>query len=1111
MHSTGTGVLLRQLHQLSAVPGTARPSDQELLARFAAQRDEAAFTALVRRHGPMVLSVCRRALGNWDDAEDAFQATFLVLAAKAASEPWQESVAGWLHGVACRVARKARDAAARRRLREDCAPVRPAADLLAEINGRELRAVLDEELHRLPEKYRAPLVLCYLEGATRDEAARQLGWPLGTLKSRVERGRELLRRRLQRRGLALAVALSASALAADSAPAAGLVRGTTDAALLTAARGAPAGPVSAHALHLARGALHVMTLPRLQISIALMVAGGLVTAAVGLNARSTPTAPAGPPAPAAAEAPPARPAGRDLLNDPLPAGAVARLGTLRFRHAANINGVAFSRDGKALATSSLDNTLRVWDTATGKELRRFGDMNAEKFVAQLFCVAFSPDGKTVAAAGNGGRIFLYDRLTGAELHQLAGFDQPIQALALSPDGKLLASAGWDHHIRLWDVAGGTELRRLEGHTEHVQAVAFSPDGKRLASGSADRSVRLWDPATGQEVRRLDGLKKPVVCVAFAPDGRRVAGGAEGAALLWDVATGKEVRRFRDGPGDEWVRGLAFSPDGRALAAGCGVYGADWDHIHGRALLWDVETGAVLRRFTRGHGVFEAVAFAPEGKAVAAVGGHDSTVHLWEPATGKELDPAAGHRGPVTRVAFTADGRALLTSGYDETVRCWDGAGRVRWQVPGQAAWAGDDGQALTFVTGAAGVFLQTRDVERGTAGRRLLLHPGDRTAALSPDRRALASAGSDGTIRLWDVAAGTELRRLTGHDGRVRLLAFGPEGKVLASAGRDNTVRLWDAAGGKELRRFASNGQDLAFSPDGRLFAWVGIDPAALPRWGLHVYETATGKEVPGLTTPADPEKLPEARRGVMAATFSPDGRVLATGTGSEVYLWEVATGRERCRLQGHEGGVEALAFAPDGNRLASASSDTTVLVWDLRGGPPAAGPLSEETLKALGSDLADPDAAKAYRAMQALASAPGQGAPLLKRLLQPVPRVEADRLPRLLADLDSERFETRAEAAAELEKAGEAAELALRQALEKNPPVEVRRRLERLLDGLDARAASGDRLRALRAVEVLERIGTPEARAVLRQVADGAAQARLTEAARGALERLARHPATAP
>src|SRR6266849_5161185 len=196
--------LLRYLHKLVPEPTEDCTSDRELLRRFADLRDEAAFTRLVRRHGPMVLSVCRRLLHNWHDAEDACQATFLVLASKAASRYWQTSVASWLHRVAYHLALKARAAAVRRVGQERHVPDRPVPDPLETITGRELHEILDSELARLPEKYRAPLVLCYLEGATRDEAARQLGCPLGTLKSRVERGRELLRIRLVHRGLASA-------------------------------------------------------------------------------------------------------------------------------------------------------------------------------------------------------------------------------------------------------------------------------------------------------------------------------------------------------------------------------------------------------------------------------------------------------------------------------------------------------------------------------------------------------------------------------------------------------------------------------------------------------------------------------------------------------------------------------------------------------------------------------------------------------------------------------------------------------------------------------------------------------------------------------------------
>src|SRR5579884_2283399 len=300
MHTTDT--FLRHFHDLT----TPRPSDRELLRRFAGQRDEAAFGTLVRRHGRMVLGVCRRALGNGPDAEDAFQATFLVLATRAASGSWQDSVAGWLHGVAHHVALKARAAAARRRLRESRAPTRAAGDPLEEINGRELRGVLDEELSRLSEKYRVPLVLCYLEGATRDEAARQLGWPVGTLKSRVERGRELLRARLRRRGLALAAALSASALPADAAPPAALALETARAAVTTAAGRTSSGVASAPAVRLARAVLRGPLLTRLQGAVVLVVAAGLVAVAAGHRG----AAPAGPGGRRPRGAVPPRPAAR---------------------------------------------------------------------------------------------------------------------------------------------------------------------------------------------------------------------------------------------------------------------------------------------------------------------------------------------------------------------------------------------------------------------------------------------------------------------------------------------------------------------------------------------------------------------------------------------------------------------------------------------------------------------------------------------------------------------------------------------------------------------------------------------------------------------------------
>jgi RNA polymerase sigma factor (sigma-70 family) len=219
MGSVQAEALLRHLRGLAAAHGPALPADRELVQRFTSGADADAFAALLSRHGPMALRVCRRVLHNLQDAEDAFQATFLVLARKASTLRRQESVGNWLYGVAYRVALNARAAAARRRAHESRTAADTSADPLTEISVREAQALLDEELARLPAKYRAPLVLCCLEGLARDEAARQLGWPAGTLKSRLERGRQLLRGRLTRRGLTLPAAFGAALLGRDLAQA----------------------------------------------------------------------------------------------------------------------------------------------------------------------------------------------------------------------------------------------------------------------------------------------------------------------------------------------------------------------------------------------------------------------------------------------------------------------------------------------------------------------------------------------------------------------------------------------------------------------------------------------------------------------------------------------------------------------------------------------------------------------------------------------------------------------------------------------------------------------------------------------------------------------------
>jgi RNA polymerase sigma factor (sigma-70 family) len=277
------GGVLDYLRQVVPPPDGDGPADRALLARFVERREEAAFAALVQRHGPMVLGVCRRVLGDAHDAEDAFQATFLVLARRAASVRKQGSVGSWLYGVAYRTALKARVGAARRRARERQATAMTQADPSAAAAWQELRPLLDAELSRLPEKYRAPLVLCYLEGKTNAEAARHLGWTKGTVSGRLARARDLLRGRLARRGLALAPALLATALwegPASAAVPAPLAITTVKAATAGAASAVSAGVVSGQTAALAEGVLQAMFLSKLKVvfltlaAVAMLGAGG---------------------------------------------------------------------------------------------------------------------------------------------------------------------------------------------------------------------------------------------------------------------------------------------------------------------------------------------------------------------------------------------------------------------------------------------------------------------------------------------------------------------------------------------------------------------------------------------------------------------------------------------------------------------------------------------------------------------------------------------------------------------------------------------------------------------------------------------------------------------
>ncbi|MHC5742915.1 MAG: WD40 domain-containing protein [Nostoc sp.] len=538
-------------------------------------------------------------------------------------------------------------------------------------------------------------------------------------------------------------------------------------------------------------------------------------------------------------------------------------------HAGWVWSVSFSPNGQVLASGSNDQTIKLWDTSNGQCFKTL-----EGHTGGVRSVTFNSDGQVLASGSDDQTVKLWNTTTGKCIKTLQEVGCSVWSVAFSPKNYILASGNDDYKVRLWDINSSSCIHTLEGHTQRVYSVTFSPDGNTLASGSHDQTVKLWNLSTGRCFKSLQGHTDLVHSVTFSVDGNAlVSCGDDQTVKVWDFDTGECLKTLQGHRSRVWSLAICINQNICASSS-------DDQTVK----LWNISTGRCIKTFQGYNNGIWSVAISSNDNILAS-GSNDQTVTLWNATTGKSLKTLHGHGRRVTSVVFSPDSQLLASGSEDRTVRLWELS----------------TGKCLKILRGHS---------NRVTS------------VTFSANSHCLASGSDDQTIKLWDISTGECLNTLRGHNGRTWSVAFSPDGNTLASGSHDQTVRLWHTILNQCLKTLQGHTEwvwAVSFTSDGRILASGSGDQT------IKLWDVSTGECL---------GTLQGHTNSVYSVAFSADDCMLASGSGDQtVKLWDICTGSCLRTFSGHTRWVWSVGFSPDGQTMVSCSEDETIKIWDVETG----------------------------------------------------------------------------------------------------------------------------------------------------------------------------------